>query len=216
MESEGFFYGVYRAQVKDNQDPDKMGKLQIHCPQIHGDTYPDTWAWPMAPYAGKSFGLWAIPDKDEWVWVMFDHGRPEYPIWCGGWWGDQDVTTDMTQQNVVLAVTEGLKIVINRQDKSILLYRNDQDSILMDDNGITIDTAKDVKVNAQGNVEVQAQQAKVNANEIDMTASQIKLTGEVTITGDLHTTGNSVTDGTNSAHHTHPLNTLLNIALPGA
>jgi len=232
LEYSGLFYGIYKARVIDNQDPDNLGKLKVHCEQVHGDTYPDTWAWPVTPYAGAGFGFSAVPDKDELVWVAFDHGRPEFPIWLGGWWASGEPTPDMTPTNVVLMVKEGLKLVINRQDKSITILRDDNNSIVMDATGITIITDKDVTVNAQQNVKlnaqqnvnlvaqqnvnVQAQTVQVQAQSTEIDSSTIKMVGEVEIDGDLHVTGNTITDGTNSAHHIHPLNTLLGIAEPGA
>lgn len=220
LENEGLFYGTYKGQVVDNQDPDGQGKLKVHCPTIHGDTYPDTWAWPISPFAGRQFGFFAIPDKDEWVWVVFDHGRPEYPIWSGGWWGDGDPTSDMVPTNVVLAVKEGLKVILNRQDKSILIQKDAQNSILIDDNGITIITNKDVKVTAQGDVDVKANNVNVDAQAVKITAqsteidsANIKMVGQVEIEGDLHTTGTNLTDGINSAHHQHAV--VLGVAIPG-
>jgi phage baseplate assembly protein gpV len=224
LENEGLFYGRYKARVIDNNDPNGLGRLKVWCEQVHGDTYPDTWAWPITPYAGASFGFWAIPDKDELVWVAFDHGRPEYPLWEGGWWATGETTPDMVPTNVVLVVKEGLKVVLNRQDKSITIFKDAQNSVVIDDNGITIITSKDVKVTAQGDVDVtaegdvnvQANNAVVQAQAAKIQAPDIALIGEVSVTGDLNVSGNTITAGTNSAHHIHPLNTLLNIAEPGA
>jgi phage baseplate assembly protein gpV len=227
LEYHGLFYGLYKARVIDNQDPLGLGRLKIHCEQVHGTQYPDVWAQTFTPYAGDGFGLFAIPDKGELVWVAFDHGRAEYPIWLGGWYAYGEPTPDMVPTNVVLAVKEGLKLVINRQDKSITILKDNQNSIVMDDNGITIITDKDVAVTAQGNVkvtaqqnvQVQAQEADVNAQTIKMQASTVAITGEVSVNGNLSVSGNSTAGGITTAHHTHPLDLgppIGPIALPGA
>lgn len=221
----GLFYGSYKARVIDNNDPLGLGRLQIHCEQVHGtDTFPDTWAWPITPYGGANFGFWAIPDKGELVWVQFDHGRPEYPMWSGGWWAQGETTEDMTLGNVVLTVKEGMKIVIDRTNKRVIIFKDEQNSIVMDDNGITIITDKDVKVTAQGDVDVtaqgdvnvQADNATIQSQQATIQAPTISLVGEVSVTGDLNVSGNTITAGTNSAHHEHPLDVPDGVALPGA
>lgn len=40
------FYGIYRALVVDNNDPDGAGRLTLKVPQVLGDAT-TTWAWPI-------------------------------------------------------------------------------------------------------------------------------------------------------------------------
>lgn len=164
LEAIGLYYGVYRAKVIDNADPDNLGKLKIQCEQVHGGTYPDVWSWPETPYAGNGFGMWAIPDIGESVYVRFDHGRPEKPIWHGGWWGTGETTDDMTLKKVVLTTLEGLKIVIDRDAASILLEQALGNSVLIDPNqiylqhsGSIICEGQDVTVQSMGTTELRAQ-----------------------------------------------------------
>ena len=148
LEIVGLYYGVYRATVIDNADPDGQGKVMLHCPQVHGADYPKVWSWPETPYAGNGFGFWAVPDIGQFVYVRFDHGRPDKPIWHGGWWGAGDPTTDMVPTKVVLATLEGMKIVINRAQQTILIEQTLGNSILIENDDVTI--MHDSQINVRG------------------------------------------------------------------
>jgi hypothetical protein len=85
------FYGKYRGKVSNNADPLMQGRIRANIPDILGDKE-SGWALPCAPYFGKGVGLFLIPPKDASVWIEFEHGDPDYPIWTGGFW---DKPTDL-------------------------------------------------------------------------------------------------------------------------
>ena len=39
------------------------------------------------PLTGKQCGAWFVPQIGAGVWVEFEKGDPDYPIWSGCWWG---------------------------------------------------------------------------------------------------------------------------------
>jgi hypothetical protein len=84
------FYGKYRGKVAENLDPLRLGRLQVTCPAVLGDGRL-SWALPSAPYAGDHVGLFALPPVDSNVWVEFEGGDPDYPIWSGCFWGTGQV-----------------------------------------------------------------------------------------------------------------------------
>lgn len=134
----GLYYGTYRAQVKSTADPENRGRIMLLCPQVHGPSYPPVWAEPKSAMAGSQFGFWHVPDVGEWVYVQFDHGRSDFPIWEGGWWGLNDQTADMVTSKVVLATKEGLKLVFDRANGTILVSHPAGSSIQLDDTGIIV------------------------------------------------------------------------------
>lgn len=198
LEYLGLYYGTYRGTVKSVDDPDGLGRIQVHCQAIHGALYPLVWAYPVAPCAGKSFGIWHVPDVGEWVHVRFDHGRLEYPMWEGGWWGQGDPTSDMVPTNVVVCTKEGLKIVLNRSDKTVTIQQADGNNIVVSQGTIEINHAGDLNVNIQGSVNIAAQgKATItSADEIDLVGNT-KITGALTVTGEGTFNGHTVTN------HTH-------------
>ena len=84
--TEGRYYGKYRGMVLNNIDPMQQGRLQVQVPDVTGLT-PATWAMPCVPIAGIQNGFYALPIIGSGVWIEFEQGDPEYPIWVGGFWG---------------------------------------------------------------------------------------------------------------------------------
>jgi uncharacterized protein involved in type VI secretion and phage assembly len=80
------YFGKYRGMVLNNVDPMQMGRLMVQVPDISG-LMPSTWAMPCFPVAGKQMGTWWLPQIGAGVWVEFEQGDPDYPIWSGCWFG---------------------------------------------------------------------------------------------------------------------------------
>ena len=80
------FYGKYRGMVISNVDPMQQGRLMVQVPDV-GGLIPGTWAMPCVPIAGIQNGMFALPIPGSGVWVEFEQGDPDYPIWVGGFWG---------------------------------------------------------------------------------------------------------------------------------
>ena len=79
------FYGKYRGTVLTNVDPLQTGRLLVTVPDVHGIA-PSSWAMPCFAFAGKQMGEWALPQIGAHVWVEFEQGDPDRPIWVGGYW----------------------------------------------------------------------------------------------------------------------------------
>lgn len=84
------FYGKYRGVVTDNQDLLMQGRIRAKVQDVLGDNE-SGWALPAAPYAGNGVGLFLIPPKGASVWIEFEHGDPDYPIWSGCFWAEGEV-----------------------------------------------------------------------------------------------------------------------------
>lgn len=87
MSAGPLYFGKYRATVLNNTDPMLQGRIQVQL----GDRYnlfPSTWALPAFPFAGKGNGMVALPQLGSAVWIEFEAGDPDYPIWTGAFWPD--------------------------------------------------------------------------------------------------------------------------------
>lgn len=82
-------HGKFRGKVLSNDDPLGLGRLQVACPTV--PALKEGWALPCIPYAGKDVGFYAMPPKDANVWVEFEGGDPNYPVWTGCFWGDDEM-----------------------------------------------------------------------------------------------------------------------------
>jgi len=80
------FYGKYRGMVMSNVDPMQMGRLLVQVPDVTGIA-PASWAMPCVPIAGLQSGMFAMPSIGSGVWIEFEQGNSDYPIWVGCFWG---------------------------------------------------------------------------------------------------------------------------------
>ena len=80
------FYGKYRGTVMNNIDPMQMGRIQAIVPDVLGPI-PTSFAMPCLPITGKQMGTFMLPQIGSGVWIEFEQGNPDYPIWTGGYWG---------------------------------------------------------------------------------------------------------------------------------
>ncbi len=80
------FYGKYRGTVVENIDPEQIGRVIVQVPDVLGEI-PSSWAMPCVPAAGIQSGMFIVPPIGSQVWVEFEQGNPNQPIWTGGFWG---------------------------------------------------------------------------------------------------------------------------------
>ncbi|MBK8096619.1 MAG: baseplate assembly protein [Planctomycetes bacterium] len=82
------FFGKYRGTVINNIDPMLLGRLMVQVPDVAG-LVPIAWAMPCFPATGKQAGMYILPQIGAGVWVEFEQGDPDYPIWTGCWFQNQ-------------------------------------------------------------------------------------------------------------------------------
>ncbi len=106
------FFGKYRGQVQNNVDPMQLGRLQISAPAVLGEGTL-SWAMPSVPYAGSGVGFFAIPPVGANVWVEFEAGDPDYPIWSGCFWGSGEVPAAPAVEAMKVFKTSTATITLN-------------------------------------------------------------------------------------------------------
>ncbi|MEP0546761.1 MAG: phage baseplate assembly protein V [Rhodothermales bacterium] len=103
------FFGKYRGVVTDVNDPLMTGRVKAKVPDVMGDEE-SGWALPCAPFGGQQTGFFALPAVGAGVWIEFEHGDPDYPIWAGCWWGSAAEVPPLLlapPYKKVMVVTEG-------------------------------------------------------------------------------------------------------------
>jgi uncharacterized protein involved in type VI secretion and phage assembly len=163
MNSGERFFGIYRATVVQNIDPMQLGRIMATVTDAGGPT-PSTWAMPCVPLAGKQMGTFMVPQIGSGVWIQFEAGDPDRPVWTGGWWGiaaevpalalagvpaDPNIVFQTTLQNAVvisdlagptggimLKSTTGATIIVN--DTGIYIQNGKGASIVMTGPTVTV------------------------------------------------------------------------------
>lgn len=85
------YFGKYRGTVLNNIDPEMRGRLTLMVPDVSG-LIPTTWAEACVPLAGPTgppMGMYVLPPIGAGVWVEYENGDPDHPIWVGCRWGAQ-------------------------------------------------------------------------------------------------------------------------------
>ena len=113
------YCGKYRGTVLQNVDPEQRGRIQAVVPDVAG-LLPSSWAMPCVPIAGKQSGSWVVPQIGAGVWIEFEQGDPDYPIWTGGFWG-------------LAAEVPALALAGNPASPSIVLQSGLQNALVISD-----------------------------------------------------------------------------------
>jgi uncharacterized protein involved in type VI secretion and phage assembly len=128
VESGRKHWGKYRGFVSDRDDPEGLGRLRVRVPSLLAEALPG-WAWPVTPYGGAGIGLFALPRKDDIVWVEFMEGDLAQPLWTGCAWAKPDGRSEAPREEghsdavllrtasghtVVLSDTEGRELITIR------------------------------------------------------------------------------------------------------
>ena len=156
------FWGKYRGVVTNNIDPEQRGRIQVIVPAVTG-TSPSNWALPCMPVAGISEGFFAIPPLQASVWVEYEDGDSNKPIWVGGFWGQQsEVPTTASApppippgQNIVIQTTGQNSLVISDSAPTpasggISITSTTGASIIVNDSGIYISNGKGAEITLVG------------------------------------------------------------------
>jgi len=94
-------YGKHRGVVVDNIDPLQLGRVLVQVPKVfNGDA---RWAMPCVPVAGHQSGVFLLPSVGAPVWVEFEEGDSEMPIWVGGYWVDAAELPPLAQSGHAVA-----------------------------------------------------------------------------------------------------------------
>ncbi len=109
------FFGKYRGEVVNTLDPNGIGRVQVSVPDVYGDGVL-AWAMPCLPGAGPGVGLFNVPPIGAKVWVDFERGDPQYPVWSGGYWDDGDSPVPAGPENATTRTWVGDNFALEFSD----------------------------------------------------------------------------------------------------
>jgi phage baseplate assembly protein gpV len=142
-------FGKYRGFVTDNVDPQKLARVKLRVPSLLGEAETD-WALPCLPCGGMTNrGLFSVPETGAQVWVEFEGGNLDFPIWTGTFWQQtEDIPEEVQDQPTtwVLRTTRGHVLLLEDKDGSETVR-------LLHASGAQLEMDKDDKVQLTDNNE---------------------------------------------------------------
>ena len=157
------YIGKFRGTVLNNLDPMQRGRLQLLVPDVTG-LLPSTWAEACVPLAGPTgppMGTFFLPPIGAGVWVEFEHGSVDKPIWTGCRWGSPTDIPPLSKvgipasPNIVMQTLGQNSISISDlpgPTGGIMLKSTTGASITVNDTGIYIQNGKGASVTMVGNL----------------------------------------------------------------
>jgi hypothetical protein len=130
----GKYYGKYSGEVVDNRDDEHSGRIMVKAPAVFGPDL-EVRARPCLP-----FGHFYVPAIGTKVWVEFEAGDPQYPIWVGTWYPQDSAPQEARidpPENRVIQTPSGHTIEIMDKDGEwkITIRHRDNSFIAIDKNG---------------------------------------------------------------------------------
>ncbi len=141
-------YGKYRGVVVDNEDPQRLGRLRLRVPTLLGNDSTN-WALPSLPFGGlPRQGMFFIPEKDSSVWVEFEEGDINKPVWTGMFWDKTEDLPDDAEKpqpkSRVLQTPSGHKLQFDDEDgarRLRLTHATDAELVIEDDGSVELSNA---------------------------------------------------------------------------
>jgi uncharacterized protein involved in type VI secretion and phage assembly len=175
-------YGKYRGVVTDNKDPQKRGRLKLRIPSVLADQVTD-WALPCLPYGGAAQqGIFMVPEVSAHVWVEFEEGDINRPIWVGTFWhGKRDPPEDAAKEEPTTRLIQTKSGHILQFDdeegkEQFRLFHPADAKMLIDKNGtisLTDTSGAVLKMDAENN-EIIVEDANGNIMTMDSSGTKVE------------------------------------------
>lgn len=149
LESFGRYYSSYRAFVVDREDPEKLSRIKVIIPQITGDNIYNYWVFPKNVFSGQNYGSQVLPQRGDLVWIEFEGGHPEVPIWSHGHFGKKEKPKDDDCEDYDtywFKTPKGHLVILNDTKNLIRIKSNLGDTIEINEKAISLVTDRKISL----------------------------------------------------------------------
>lgn len=231
VERQEQFNGFYRGRVLDHDDPKVKGRCKIFVPGVYPVLYKSNakalpWAEPAMPVFGGSFtnsegcqesetGITSPPHVGANLWVFFEGGDQNFPVYCFAIQGGSGWHSEHTNQHRIQ--TDNVRINIDERPTDPASTTqfdsyNENNTYISKQQAVEqIPTRLDIEVTGPTNIVLNS-----NCNpdtDAPQPALNIQINGNVyqEINGDKHETliGNHFVHHVGDTHYVHEGNTLI-------
>jgi len=171
---EGLQIGVV---VKLDEDPEEQNRIQVKVPILQADTE-GVWARLTNFYASNEFGAFFIPEIGDEVILGYLNNDPSNPVILGSLYSSKmppaceldpennikalvtrsglKLEFDEDRKVITIMTPEENKLVFSEEDKSILIEDQNGNRVELGEDGIALDSPKDISISAQGKITLSA------------------------------------------------------------
>lgn len=169
-------------------DPEKQFRVKVKVPSL-GDQQPAIWARLISPDAGKGRGFFFRPEKGDEVVLGFFNEDPRQPVIVGAMYGSTNTPPkgfealseknelkglltragtligfadkDQGKASVYIETANKNRILLDDEAETVSLADQHGNVITMDENGVTIESIKDIRLKAAGKLAVKCDEDAV-------------------------------------------------------
>lgn len=195
-DSDSKINGVVIGIVTNNNDPENLGRIRVKFPWLSNEDESD-WARVASLMAGKDRGIFILPEIDDEVLVVFEHGDINIPYVIGSLWNGKDVPPETNRDgknNIRMIKSRSGHVILiddtNGKEKIEIIDKTEKNIISIDakDNKISIISDKDIEISApHGKITIDAQDIEIRssaATKIESAADMdVKASGNTNIKG---------------------------------
>jgi len=114
------YFGKYRGIVTDVVDPLNQCRIRATVPAVLGE-HACAWAMPAAPFAGDGHGFVMLPKVGSGVWIEFEAGRLDNPIWSGAWWASGERPNPQGAALRIIVSEKGHTVILDDESDQVRL-----------------------------------------------------------------------------------------------
>lgn len=176
LEFIGKYYSTYRAFVVDNNDPEGLNRVRVVLPQFISNDTKGTWAFPKGQWGGNNYGVNLLPKKGDMVFVEFEQGNLDYPIWQFASYGEKEKPEEFNSPNIFgFKTPKGNIVTINDGESDDdwdinIKTKTGNEYILIAKDKTTIDS-KEIILGSKG--EYRAVKGEVNNDNLEAICEKI-------------------------------------------
>jgi hypothetical protein len=217
------YKGKFRGKVLSTEDPMMARRLLCEVPALPGSLL--NWALPCVPFAGLEQGFFALPPEGADVWIEFEGGDVDRPIWSGAYWetGEEPAMPEIAPEapelitvlrtkfctllmndtpetgGIVISTlppATDVPVTVTLSSAGFSVEVGAMTLTINPEAGIALTAAETVQTITEENVSIEAPAVTVTAEEtIDMTSGEVGIQADVNITGPTEIEGTAAVTG---------------------
>lgn len=151
--------------MTENRDPLRLGRVRVRVPSVFGATA-EQWAMPCVALAGDQVGTVLLPPQGAGVWVEFEAGNADLPIWSGCFWQEGEFPAALSTPDLRLIQTDRVKLKVEENPVPALQLTFDTGAgdaeVKIDGQGVTVSFG-------QASIRMTAATVSINGSALEIT-----------------------------------------------